>query len=269
VSFISVRKTALLAAILNTTMAIWGLRSLFQNSSFEYLKMSMLAGPILVLTWLFVLSTIVFYAYLAVNKAPLKIAPQLSKLSLYAAIVFGVITLAGLSGWTESMKQYSSGAQDPGFDWQARVTFAVRVAGEGSNLVFLLLLILLWRAPAPEASDPEVPGSLDIASRFCVMTSGLWLAFSLYQAGHWPLLYLEHRESIARMSEERAWPQLCLVWLTGPVPRLLTAASFFVAPYVVCMTQRMRPRPIASDADAPLASLGPPVSPLDPQSPQK
>ena len=252
----SIRGTALFACITGVLSLLWPVWNLAQRWP---TLTTQSAAITLALTLCFSIAPI-FYFALWQNKAPLTLDKGLRNVSLFAAIVFGVLIVTDLQGFLQVLNLYATRVKAFGLSTDPEsIGFAIRIAGEASNVGFLLLLIALARAPERDMSEPQ-SGFLDVVSRIDVVITGLWLVFMLVQTASTPYTFWQHREQIIRAHQES---QLLRVTLTGPIRNAVTAACIFVAPYVVCIGRRIAAaqaivEPVVEDSDPGLEAIDQP-----------
>jgi len=231
----TIRATALLACITGVLSFVWPVWNLIERWQTLPAQNAAISA---VFTFCFAVAP-VFYFALWQNKAPLAIDKGLRNLSLIAAIAFGALMAIDLQGFVNAANEYVTRARAFGIGTDPdSIRFAETLAGEASNVAFVLLLVAFFRAPEPKEKQPQ-SSFLEIVSRIDVLVCGLWLAFMLVQTASAPYSFWKNREQIVGAHQES---QLVRFMLTGPIRSALTSACIFAAPYIVCMSRR---RPVA------------------------
>ncbi len=228
------RKVALLACITSAFSFLWGTWNLIQQ-----IQHAQAAPPALVA--LSVASTLagaltpVFYFALFRNEALLPFGAEQRKVSLVAAIVFGILVAISLPAVLESLSSYVSEVRTFGFQAGPGTTnVLVSLVGEVSNISYAGLLIALYHAPEIDQTTTCVPDALlEVVSRLLVVLSGLRLAYVIVETAAVPCLFWSNR--IPRFGQE---PHFFQYMIDGPLTKLLIAACLFAAPYVVAMSIR-------------------------------
>jgi hypothetical protein len=223
--FTEVRKTALLACITAALILVWLSWSQIQTIPLRFWTSSLsIAGTLISIV------TPVFYFAVYRNEAPLTFPGGLRKLSLVAAIAFGLLIAADLPAWIEWLNFYSTHVRAFGRAADSEtLRVAVRLVGEASNVSYTLLLVAIFRAPADPSSPPPVPsGLLEVTSRLAVVLTGLWLAYTLISTGYAPYFLREHRAGMLETTRDQA----TIRFLGRAFRNLLTAACMFAAPYM-------------------------------------
>lgn len=230
----SIRIAALLACITGVLSLIWPLWSMMESWSTN----PALRTVFIVVPMLSAVIAPVFYFALWQNKSALVINRRLRNLGLIASIIGGLLVVISAQSFIASVNQYLLRVRAFGFGTDPEsIQFAVSVVGEASNIALVLLLIAFYKAPESQPDEPQST-FLEIVSRVDVMICGLLVILSLLQMGYAPHLFLEHRDQLARASEEQQSQFFRGFW-TSQISRVLTTFCLFVAPYVVSMSRRL------------------------------
>lgn len=224
-----VRKAALLAAVTGGIAYLWPLWNLTRTSRQGLLITAAAIASQYV--------SVAFYFALSRHPEPFRLSAAHRRLCLIAAVVFGFATAVLLPNWIQSVDIYLNRVR--AFGWSANaetIMQAAQLALHLSSLAYLLLLIVLSRAPDAE-STPNAPlsGSLEVLSRVSVMLGGLWLVFGIVITAYWPSQIWTNRLAIIAAHQQS---QVVQSLLMGPLRGMITAGCIFVAPYVVSMSRR-------------------------------
>ncbi|HVO97695.1 MAG TPA: hypothetical protein VMT15_06490 [Bryobacteraceae bacterium] len=224
-----VRKPALLAAVTGALAYLWPLWNA-----------SRMSRPGLLISLAAIVSqyiSVAFYFALSRHPEPFRLSAAHRRLCLIAAIVFGIVVAATLPGWIQSVGIYVNRARAFGLAGDSEaLTQAAQLALQLSSLSYLLLLIVMSRAPDADSS-PNAPlsGPLEVLGRVSVMLGGLWLVFGIVVTAYWPSQIWSNRLAIVAAHQQS---QVVQSLVLGPVRGMITAACIFVTPYVVSMSRR-------------------------------
>lgn len=224
-----VRKPALLAAVLGAAGYLWPLWNLTNTSRQGF--------PITAAAVVSQYVSVAFYFVLSRHPEPFRLNSRHRRLCLLAAILFATVTAVTLPSWIQSVAHYLDRVRAFGWGGDAEAAMqAAQLALQLSSLSYLVLLIVLSRAPDADSS-PNAPlsGSLEVLSRVSVMLGGLWLVFGIAITGYWPNQIWTNRMAIMAAHQQA---QVVKSLVMGPVRGMITAACIFVAPYVVSMSRR-------------------------------
>ncbi len=225
--FTDIRKVALLACVTGALSLLWSVWSLIQALPQMQPGVAAIAlAPVLAAA-----STLVFYFALHRNQGTLTFPRGLRRLSLTAAVAFGVIIAVDLPGVLEALDSYwRTGSQGS----EETLAMAVRLVGEASNFCYLLLLAAIYRAGQDEGSaGVDASGLLEVVSRVAVMLNGLLVVYSLLAAGAMPYFYWTNRVQIQRSGQD---PEVIGNMLAGPLTKVVITACIFAAPYIVAIS---------------------------------
>ncbi len=253
-----IRKAALIASVtatLSVLMPAWyAVRTVLlieSNHSWTIL--------LIPLIWCFTAILPVFYLALYRNEDLPEFPKSLRVLSLAAAIVLGVETVAGLPRWIGSLGSYWTAIRM--LDWRpgaVTILDAVREPGTSvqlgallnmlSTLAYIGLLIAFSREERT-ASSEDIPVSrlLAVTTKIAVIGWGLFVAGSLVRLMFMPYVYHEIRDLAIQIGRT---PPGAGNLIMDAVRTLLVQACLFTAPYVVYRSLLRRPAP-AEHATAP------------------
>jgi hypothetical protein len=234
-----VRKAALIAgvaAVLGVLMPAWSAA----RTMLAIETMRQWSVPLIVLIWCFTAIVPAFCFALYRNEGPLDFPRNLRVLSLTAAIVLGVVTLAALPQWIESLGSYWADIST--LDWTAgaaTVSIVVRkpgtftqiatLLGEFSNLTYIALLIAIFRQAGGQPRG-EISRPLAVVSKVAVIAWGVWVAFNVVRLVFTPYTYFQLRDFALQVG--RTPPRLEAM-MVDVVRTILSQACLFTAPYVV------------------------------------
>jgi hypothetical protein len=243
-----IRKAALIACVamvLGVLIPAWdGARTMLAIESIGSWSI-----PLILLTYCVTAIMPVFFFALYRNEGLLDFPKSLRVLSLAAAIVLGVITVAGLPQWIETLRSYWADIRT--LDWTAGAEAVSIVAGEPgtytqvatllggfSNLAYIMLLIALFKQAGKE-TDGDIPNSrmLAIMTKIAVIAWGLIVAGCVVRLLFLPFVNSQIRDLAIQVG--RTPPRLGTM-MVDAVRTLLSQACLFTAPHVVYRSRLRR-----------------------------
>jgi hypothetical protein len=178
----------------------------------------------------------VFYFALYRNEGYLRFSERLRILALAAAVGMSVVTAEGLPRLLESLSSKGSGSVliEQRVPWT--ITDASYVAGVFSNIIYILLLIAVFRQPDSEPQS-QVPISkfLSVITKVAVIAWTIWVAFNLVR-----LLITPYTYSLLRnyALQNGVTPPPFRNIVAGAARTLLSQSSLFALPYIVLRSSR-------------------------------
>lgn len=234
----SIRIAALFAAVTGVLGLAWPAWGMVQHWPAQPIGQAIISAAFLLLA----LFAPLFYFALWRNESPLYLDSGLRRMALLGAIAFGVIVVVQLRGMFAVLDAYMTRIRAFGFGMDPdSLGYASSLLGDLSNIAFALLLIAFFAAPSGSGVQSSF---LEIVSRIYVLIAGLFLVFSIVQAGGMQYTLWMNRNLI-RSEQVFGIPEGLLF---RRALNLIVAGCIFIAPYIVCMSRRLAAAQVPAEA---------------------
>jgi hypothetical protein len=188
-------------------------------------------APTVVAVVLFTVILPAFYFALYRNQGTLRFSRHLRLLALTAALALGVITVAELPGWIESLGR--AGARSVLTPGRGPLTLhdISELFGMLANTAYILTMVAVYR----QASDEPVPFApvskfLRVMARVAVTAWGIWVTFNFIRLVITPYNYAV-LQGVALRTGQTPPPFRDMVADAARI--LLSQASLFAGPYII------------------------------------